>query len=135
MGIVRFALRFPHTFYVVAALILFLGSVQAGKLAHKDSCLQSTLSRPRKTKGAMKFIWQRSRTLAIAAVAMAAAGAAVAVGRPHAVSEPLLGPEWQCSRTAFLVTTCSRNPVREPGSVPPLSVRHLFGVLRNAAAE
>jgi multidrug efflux pump subunit AcrB len=27
MGIVRFALRFPHTFYVVAALILFLGTV------------------------------------------------------------------------------------------------------------
>src|ERR1700753_1669572 len=27
MGIVRFALKFPHTFYVVAALILFLGSV------------------------------------------------------------------------------------------------------------
>src|SRR5580658_6175300 len=25
MGIVRFALRFPHTFYVVAALILFFG--------------------------------------------------------------------------------------------------------------
>ena len=25
MGIVRFALRFPHTFYVRAALILFLG--------------------------------------------------------------------------------------------------------------
>src|SRR3984957_10791565 len=27
MGIVRFALRFPHTFYVVAVLILFLGVV------------------------------------------------------------------------------------------------------------
>src|SRR5713226_6524790 len=27
MGIVRFALRFPYTFYVVAALILFLGAV------------------------------------------------------------------------------------------------------------
>ena len=27
MGIVRFALRFPHTFYVMAALILFLGGV------------------------------------------------------------------------------------------------------------
>jgi multidrug efflux pump subunit AcrB len=25
MGIVRFALKFPHTFYVLAALILFLG--------------------------------------------------------------------------------------------------------------
>jgi multidrug efflux pump subunit AcrB len=27
MGIVRFALRFPHTFYVLAALILFLGGI------------------------------------------------------------------------------------------------------------
>src|SRR5215203_1902840 len=27
MGIVRFALRFPHTFYVLAALIVFLGVV------------------------------------------------------------------------------------------------------------
>ena len=26
MGIVRFALRLPHTFYVLAALILFLGA-------------------------------------------------------------------------------------------------------------
>ena len=26
MGIVRFALRFPYTFYVLAALILFLGA-------------------------------------------------------------------------------------------------------------
>jgi multidrug efflux pump subunit AcrB len=32
MGIVRFALRFPHTFYVVAALILFLGSVASIKM-------------------------------------------------------------------------------------------------------
>ncbi|MGD9881306.1 MAG: efflux RND transporter permease subunit [Reyranella sp.] len=29
MGIVRFALRFPHTLYVVAALILFLGGIAA----------------------------------------------------------------------------------------------------------
>ena len=26
MGIVRFALRLPHTFYVLAALVLFLGT-------------------------------------------------------------------------------------------------------------
>src|ERR1700751_4990908 len=32
MGIVRFALRFPHTFYVVAALILFLGFVACIKM-------------------------------------------------------------------------------------------------------
>ena len=29
MGLVRFALRFPYTFYVAAALILFLGSIAA----------------------------------------------------------------------------------------------------------
>jgi hypothetical protein len=27
MGIVRFAPRFPHTFYVITALILFLDSI------------------------------------------------------------------------------------------------------------
>ena len=32
MGIVRFALRFPHTFYVVAALILFLGIVSVREM-------------------------------------------------------------------------------------------------------
>src|ERR1700755_2577637 len=32
MGIVRFALKFPHTFYVVAALVVFLGSVANGTM-------------------------------------------------------------------------------------------------------
>ena len=32
MGIVRFALKFPHTFYVVAALVLFLGVVASIKM-------------------------------------------------------------------------------------------------------
>jgi multidrug efflux pump subunit AcrB len=32
VGIVRFALRFPHTFYVVAALILFLGVAAIGSM-------------------------------------------------------------------------------------------------------
>jgi hypothetical protein len=53
----------------------------------------------------VKFVWQRSLTLAIAA--LIAAG--VAVARPHVVSEPLLGTEWQCSRTAFLITTCAQS--------------------------
>jgi hypothetical protein len=72
----------------------------------------------------MRFIWQRSRTLAIAAVAMVAAGAAIAVGRPHAVSEPLLGPEWQCSRTAFLVTTCSLSSERTKQRAIAVSASH-----------
>ncbi|WP_213736850.1 hypothetical protein [Bradyrhizobium sp. dw_411] len=57
----------------------------------------------------MKFIWQRQRTLAIAAITIVAAGAAVAVGRPQVVSDPFLGAEWQCSRMAFLVTICSQS--------------------------
>jgi multidrug efflux pump subunit AcrB len=32
LGIVRFALRYPHSFYVVAALILFLGATAAGQM-------------------------------------------------------------------------------------------------------
>jgi hypothetical protein len=57
----------------------------------------------------LKFVWQMSKTLAIAGVALVAVSAAVAAGRPHMVSEPLLGTEWQCSRTAFLVTTCAQS--------------------------
>ena len=58
----------------------------------------------------MKFTWQTPRTVAIAAVALVAA--AIAAGRPHDVSEPILGTEWQCSRTAFIVTTCSESSER-----------------------
>ena len=32
MGIVRFALRFPHTFYVLAALIVFLGAIAVNSM-------------------------------------------------------------------------------------------------------
>ena len=59
----------------------------------------------------MTFIGQRSRTLAIVAVVTVAAGAAIVVGRPRVVSEPLLGTEWQCVRTAFVLTTCSPSAV------------------------
>ena len=51
-----------------------------------------TPSRPRKSEDDMKFGWQRPTALAIAVVAMLAAGAAVAVSRPHMVSEPAQTP-------------------------------------------
>ena len=64
-----------------------------------------------------KFVRQGSRILAIAAVALVAAGVAIAVGHPQEVAEPILGNEWQCSRTVLLVTTCV--PVGEQnGSLP-----------------
>ncbi len=40
MGIVRFALRFPHTFYVVAALILFLGIAAIRQVVRGEDKIQ-----------------------------------------------------------------------------------------------
>lgn len=55
----------------------------------------------------MKFSWQRSIRLAIALVViLIGSGGVLAIARPHAVSDPVLGLGWQCSRTAFIVT-CS----------------------------
>jgi len=51
----------------------------------------------------MRFIWQRSSAIAIALVIVLGAGA-IAFARPHPIFEPILGTEWQCSRTAFVVT-------------------------------
>lgn len=47
-----------------------------------------------------------SGTLALTGVAFLAA-AAMTVGYPR-VSEPRLGAVWQCSRVAFLFTSCSQ---------------------------
>jgi hypothetical protein len=54
----------------------------------------------------MEFIWQRS-SIAIAIVIVLGA-CAIAVARPRSISEPVLGTEWQCSRTAFVVTCSHR---------------------------
>jgi hypothetical protein len=51
----------------------------------------------------MEFIWRRLSMIAIAVGIVLGAGA-MAIARPHTISEPLLGMEWQCSRTAFVVT-------------------------------
>jgi hypothetical protein len=51
----------------------------------------------------MRSVWQRSRMIAITAVIVLGTGA-IALARPHPVSEPALGAEWQCSRAAFVVS-------------------------------
>ncbi len=55
----------------------------------------------------MTFFGLSVRALAIIVVVVALAGVAVTLGRPAPIESALLGPEWQCSRTAFIVTTCS----------------------------
>jgi hypothetical protein len=54
----------------------------------------------------MKF--QSSGTLALMAVAVVAAGVAMTVSYPRTFFEPSLGADWQCSRVAFLLTSCSQ---------------------------
>ena len=53
---------------------------------------------------------RRSLVLAAATVALACAigFAAVGMSYPEPVASAALGPDWQCSRLAFLFTTCSR---------------------------
>ena len=55
----------------------------------------------------MRCIWQGSRMIATAVVIVLGAGA-MALARPHPISEPVLGTEWQCSRAAFVVTCIHR---------------------------
>ncbi len=44
----------------------------------------------------------------ISALVLVIAGTALSVGRPQSVSEPRLGAEWQCSRTALVITICTQ---------------------------
>jgi len=55
--------------------------------------------------------WTRkSLMLAAAAIVLACAVflAATGLSRPEPVISAALGPDWQCSRLAFVFTTCSR---------------------------
>jgi hypothetical protein len=48
--------------------------------------------------------------LSVAIVTLAAIAAAVSIGLafPEPVSSAALGPDWQCTRLAFVLTTCTR---------------------------
>ena len=50
------------------------------------------------------------RMLALTAVVLVAAG--MVISTPRGVHEPMLGSDWQCSRTMLLVTTCAHSSVR-----------------------
>ena len=53
--------------------------------------------------------WTRKDLVLAAAVALALIGCVViGVSYPEPAASAALGPEWQCSRLAFVFTTCSR---------------------------
>jgi hypothetical protein len=69
----------------------------------------------------MEFIRRRSKLLGVMALLLTVGGIAIAAGRPRAVTIPVLGAEWQCSRTLLVLTSCSRSPVSR---LPRLSERN-----------
>jgi hypothetical protein len=57
--------------------------------------------------------------VAIVSLACVAAVFAIALVYPEPVSSATLGPDWQCSRLAFVWTTCTRlNPTKSASARP-----------------
>lgn len=47
------------------------------------------------------------KTLSIAFVLVAVAGAMLLLARPQPIESAVLGPGWECTQTAFVLTTCA----------------------------
>jgi hypothetical protein len=79
----------------------------------------------------MTFFPVSLKALAILAVA-ALAGVAVALTRPKPIDSAVLGSEWQCHETAFVITTCALRTQRQ--AVPALETaradRYIFAPIR-----
>jgi len=56
------------------------------------------------------YFWTRKNFAVAAAVVTACVVLAIAIGLAHPVPIPsaVLGPDWQCTRLAFVLTTCAR---------------------------
>jgi hypothetical protein len=54
---------------------------------------------------------------AMASLACAAVVVAIGFAYPEPVSNAALGPDWQCSRVAYVWTTCSRPKHAEAASI------------------
>ncbi|MGY8631801.1 hypothetical protein RAD15_04775 [Bradyrhizobium sp. 14AA] len=50
---------------------------------------------------------QSLKALAITVAVAAVAGAAFLLARPHPIESAVLGAGWECSTTAFVLTTCA----------------------------
>ena len=47
------------------------------------------------------------KALAIAVVVAALAGATLLLARPQPIESAVLGTDWECTQTAFVLTTCA----------------------------
>ena len=55
----------------------------------------------------MTFFRQGLKPLAITVMVAALAGAALLLARPQPIENAVLGAGWECSQTAFVLTTCA----------------------------
>jgi hypothetical protein len=62
----------------------------------------------------MTFFPLSLKALAITFVIAALAAGAVAMARPKSIESAVLGSEWQCIQTAFVITTCALRVQRQP---------------------
>ena len=55
----------------------------------------------------MTFFRLSLKALAITVVAAAMAGAVLLLGRPQTIESTVLGADWECTQTAFVLTSCA----------------------------
>lgn len=55
----------------------------------------------------MTFFRLSLKALAIAFTLVAVAGAALLLARPQPIESAVLGADWECTQTAFVLTTCA----------------------------
>ena len=58
-------------------------------------------------------LWTRHEIVLILAILMLAGAAtylAIQLARPRPVVDTMIGDRWQCSKTAFIITTCTKRP-------------------------
>ena len=78
---------------------------------------------------AMTFFPLRLKALAI--LAIAALGVAVVLTRLESIDSAVLGSEWQCHKTAFVITTCTLRTQAVPASLETTRAdRYIFGPIR-----
>jgi len=69
---------------------------------------------------------------ALAILAIAALGVAVVLTRLESIDNAVLGSEWECHKTAFVITTCALRTQRQ--AVPALETaradRYIFAPIR-----
>ena len=77
-------------------------------------------------------LWTRKGVVLVAAIVTfvcVAALLSVNLASPDPISSAALGGDWQCSRIAFVFTTCTP-PVRNSGAAPVVRARDDSGSVR-----